>query len=62
MTIYCNVYVYVCVCAACGAVLQASLFGMVGLFPPRYRMLFMSGQGLAGIFAAVAMLLSIISK
>lgn len=48
-------------CAACGAILQASLFGLVGLFPPRYSMLFMSGQGLAGIFAAAAMLLAIIS-
>ncbi|GAA6232832.1 equilibrative nucleoside transporter 2-like [Lates japonicus] len=45
-----------------GAVLQGSLFGVVGLFPPRYSTLFMSGQGLAGIFAAVAMLLSILSN
>ncbi|XP_037546538.1 equilibrative nucleoside transporter 2-like [Nematolebias whitei] len=44
------------------AVLQGSLFGVVGLFPPRYSTLFMSGQGLAGIFAAVAMLCSILSK
>ncbi|XP_039673284.1 equilibrative nucleoside transporter 2-like, partial [Perca fluviatilis] len=44
------------------AVLQGSLFGMVGLFPPRYSTLFMSGQGLAGIFAALAMLLSILSN
>lgn len=43
-----------------GAVLQGSLFGLVGLFPPRYSTFFMSGQGLAGIFAAVAMLLSIL--
>lgn len=41
--------------------LQGSLFGLVGLLPPRYLSLFMSGQGLAGIFAAMAMLLSIIS-
>uniref|UniRef100_A0A8C9XN58 Solute carrier family 29 member 2 n=1 Tax=Sander lucioperca TaxID=283035 RepID=A0A8C9XN58_SANLU len=45
-----------------GAVLQGSLFGMVGLFPPRYSTLFMSGQGLAGIFAAFAMLFSILSE
>ncbi|XP_029025339.1 equilibrative nucleoside transporter 2-like [Betta splendens] len=45
-----------------GAVLQGSLFGVVGLFPPRYSTLFMSGQGLAGIFAAVAMLCSILSN
>uniref|UniRef100_A0A8D3BHV3 Equilibrative nucleoside transporter 2-like n=1 Tax=Scophthalmus maximus TaxID=52904 RepID=A0A8D3BHV3_SCOMX len=43
----------------CSAVLQGSLFGVVGLFPHRYNTLFMSGQGLAGIFAAVAMLSSI---
>ncbi|XP_077462231.1 equilibrative nucleoside transporter 2-like [Stigmatopora argus] len=42
----------------CSAVLQGSLFGMVGLLPARYSTLFMSGQGLAGIFAAIAMLLS----
>ncbi|XP_062282441.1 equilibrative nucleoside transporter 2-like [Scomber scombrus] len=46
----------------CGAVLQGSLFGVVGLFPPRYSTLFMSGQGLAGTFAAVAMLCSILSN
>ncbi|XP_034544684.1 equilibrative nucleoside transporter 2-like [Notolabrus celidotus] len=46
----------------CSAVLQGSLFGVVGLFPPRYSTLFMSGQGLAGIFAAIAMLLSILSN
>ncbi|XP_045902938.1 equilibrative nucleoside transporter 2-like [Micropterus dolomieu] len=44
------------------AVLQGSLFGMVGLFPPRYSTLFMSGQALAGIFAAFAMLFSILSN
>ncbi|XP_026216606.1 equilibrative nucleoside transporter 2-like isoform X3 [Anabas testudineus] len=44
------------------AVLQGSMFGVVGLFPPRYSTLFMSGQGLAGIFAAIAMLLSILSN
>uniref|UniRef100_A0A8C7KVG3 Solute carrier family 29 member 2 n=1 Tax=Oncorhynchus kisutch TaxID=8019 RepID=A0A8C7KVG3_ONCKI len=37
-----------------GAVLQGSLFGLVGLLPLRYSTLFMSGQGLAGIFAAMA--------
>ncbi|XP_054635459.1 equilibrative nucleoside transporter 2-like isoform X2 [Dunckerocampus dactyliophorus] len=44
------------------AVLQGSLFGVVGLFPPRYSTLFMSGQGLAGIFAAIAMLCSILGN
>ncbi|XP_068178645.1 equilibrative nucleoside transporter 2-like isoform X2 [Antennarius striatus] len=46
----------------CSAVLQASLFGLVGLLPPVFSTLFMSGQGLAGMFAAVAMLLSILSN
>uniref|UniRef100_A0AAY5KB19 Solute carrier family 29 member 2 n=1 Tax=Esox lucius TaxID=8010 RepID=A0AAY5KB19_ESOLU len=45
-----------------GAVLQGSLFGLVGLLPPKYSMLFMSGQGLAGIFASLASLLSILSE
>nr|XP_029544810.1 equilibrative nucleoside transporter 2-like [Oncorhynchus nerka] len=45
-----------------GAVLQGSLFGLVGLLSPRYSTLFMSGRGLAGIFAAMASLFSILSK
>ncbi|KAL3066384.1 hypothetical protein OYC64_016355 [Pagothenia borchgrevinki] len=44
------------------AVLQGSLFGVVGQFPPRYSTLFMSGQGLAGLFAALAMLFSILTN
>ncbi|KAJ3614299.1 hypothetical protein NHX12_017873 [Muraenolepis orangiensis] len=44
------------------AVLQGSLFGMVGLLPSRFNTLFMSGQGLAGIFAALAMLCSVLSN
>ncbi|XP_041841492.1 equilibrative nucleoside transporter 2 isoform X2 [Melanotaenia boesemani] len=44
-----------------GAVLQGSLFGLVGLLPQKYSAVFMSGQGLAGTFAAVAMLLAIAS-
>lgn len=45
-----------------GAVLQGSLFGLVGLLPQKYSAIFMSGQGLAGTFAAVAMLLSTASE
>ncbi|XP_056156567.1 equilibrative nucleoside transporter 2-like isoform X2 [Lampris incognitus] len=44
-----------------GAVLQGSLFGLVGMLPQRYSAIFMSGQGLAGTFAAIAMLLAIAS-
>ncbi|XP_022537635.2 equilibrative nucleoside transporter 2 [Astyanax mexicanus] len=45
-----------------GAVLQGSLFGLVGLLPQKYSAVFMSGQGLAGTFAALAMLFAIASK
>lgn len=48
--------------AAFGAVLQGSLFGLVGMLPQKYSTIFMSGQGLAGTFAAIAMLLAIGSK
>ncbi|XP_077445727.1 equilibrative nucleoside transporter 2-like [Stigmatopora argus] len=41
-----------------GAVLQGSLFGLVGMLPQQYSAVFMSGQGLAGTFAAIAMLLA----
>ncbi|KAM9836365.1 equilibrative nucleoside transporter 2-like isoform 2-T2 [Aulostomus maculatus] len=44
-----------------GAVLQGSLFGLVGQLPQKYSAIFMSGQGLAGTFAATAMLLAIAS-
>ncbi|XP_075425969.1 equilibrative nucleoside transporter 2 isoform X2 [Ascaphus truei] len=43
------------------AILQGSLFGMLGLFPQGYSSLFLSGQGMAGTFATVAMLLSMAS-
>ncbi|TRY90511.1 hypothetical protein DNTS_002645 [Danionella cerebrum] len=45
-----------------GAVLQGSLFGLVGLLPQRYSAVFMSGQGLAGTFAAIAMIFAIASE
>ncbi|XP_036444895.1 equilibrative nucleoside transporter 2 [Colossoma macropomum] len=45
-----------------GAVLQGSLFGLVGKLPQRYSSFFMSGQAVAGIFSAVAMLISQISE
>ncbi|KAJ6654282.1 hypothetical protein lerEdw1_007379 [Lerista edwardsae] len=40
------------------AVLQGSLFGQLGSFPQSYNTVFLSGQGMAGTFAAIAMLLS----
>lgn len=45
-----------------GAVLQGSLFGLVGQLPQKYSAIFMSGQGLAGTFAAIAMLIAIGSE
>ncbi|XP_048023330.1 equilibrative nucleoside transporter 2 [Megalobrama amblycephala] len=45
-----------------GAILQGSLFGLVGKLPPRFSSLFMSGQAVAGIFSGLAMLLSNIFK
>ncbi|XP_069385735.1 equilibrative nucleoside transporter 1-like isoform X1 [Paralichthys olivaceus] len=44
-----------------GAVLQGSLFGMAGLLPASYTTPIMSGQGLAGTFAALAMICAIAS-
>ncbi|XP_051528447.1 equilibrative nucleoside transporter 1-like isoform X2 [Myxocyprinus asiaticus] len=44
-----------------GAVLQGSLFGMAGLLPASYTTPIMSGQGLAGTFAAFSMICAIAS-
>ncbi|KAK5925764.1 hypothetical protein CgunFtcFv8_021396 [Champsocephalus gunnari] len=44
-----------------GAVLQGSLFGMAGLLPASYTTPVMSGQGMAGSFAAFAMICAIAS-
>lgn len=44
-----------------GAVLQGSLFGMAGTLPASYTTPIMSGQGLAGTFAAFSMICAIAS-
>ncbi|XP_054991662.1 equilibrative nucleoside transporter 1 [Sorex araneus] len=44
-----------------GAILQGSLFGLAGLLPASYTAPIMSGQGLAGLFASVAMICAIAS-
>ncbi|XP_075907517.1 equilibrative nucleoside transporter 1-like [Nelusetta ayraudi] len=44
-----------------GAVLQGSLFGMAGVLPATYTTPIMSGQGMAGSFAAFAMICAIAS-
>ncbi|XP_073790608.1 equilibrative nucleoside transporter 2 isoform X1 [Danio rerio] len=41
-----------------GAILQGSLFGLVGKLPSRFSSVFMSGQAVAGIFSGLAMLFS----
>ncbi|XP_039202962.1 equilibrative nucleoside transporter 1 isoform X1 [Crotalus tigris] len=44
-----------------GAILQGSIFGLAGLLPASYTAPIMSGQGLAGTFAAAAMICTIAS-
>ncbi|KAM9005105.1 equilibrative nucleoside transporter 1 [Sarcophilus harrisii] len=44
-----------------GAILQGSMFGLAGLLPASYTAPIMSGQGLAGTFAALAMICAIAS-
>uniref|UniRef100_A0A4W5QYD6 Solute carrier family 29 member 1 (Augustine blood group) n=1 Tax=Hucho hucho TaxID=62062 RepID=A0A4W5QYD6_9TELE len=44
-----------------GAILHGSLFGMAGLLPAKYTTPIMSGQGLAGTFAAFSMICAIAS-
>ncbi|XP_071995907.1 equilibrative nucleoside transporter 1 [Engystomops pustulosus] len=44
-----------------GALLQGSLFGMAALFPASYTAPIMSGQGLAGTFAAFSMICALAS-
>ncbi|XP_078068235.1 equilibrative nucleoside transporter 1-like isoform X2 [Mustelus asterias] len=44
-----------------GAILQGSIFGLAGLLPTAYTTPIMSGQGMAGTFAALAMICAITS-
>ncbi|XP_042560425.1 equilibrative nucleoside transporter 1-like isoform X2 [Clupea harengus] len=44
-----------------GAVLQGSLFGLAGMLPAAYTTPIMSGQGLAGTFAAFSMICALAS-
>ncbi|XP_010867945.1 equilibrative nucleoside transporter 1a isoform X2 [Esox lucius] len=44
-----------------GAVLQGSLFGLAGMLPASYTAPIMSGQGLAGTFAAFSMICALAS-
>ncbi|XP_010768374.1 equilibrative nucleoside transporter 1 [Notothenia coriiceps] len=44
-----------------GAILQSSLFGLAGILPASYTTPIMSGQGLAGTFAAFSMICTLAS-
>uniref|UniRef100_A0A674MWN7 Solute carrier family 29 member 1 (Augustine blood group) n=1 Tax=Takifugu rubripes TaxID=31033 RepID=A0A674MWN7_TAKRU len=61
LTFFCLTMVKIVIINSFGAVLQGSLFGMAGLLPASYTTLIMSGQGLAGSFAAFAMICAIAS-
>uniref|UniRef100_A0A3B3BM74 Solute carrier family 29 member 1b n=1 Tax=Oryzias melastigma TaxID=30732 RepID=A0A3B3BM74_ORYME len=58
---FCLTMVKIVIINSFGAVLQGSLFGMAGLLPASYTTPIMSGQGLAGTFAAFAMICAIAS-
>ncbi|XP_049900111.1 equilibrative nucleoside transporter 1-like isoform X1 [Epinephelus moara] len=58
---FCVTMVKIVIINSFGAVLQGSLFGMAGLLPASYTTPIMSGQGLAGTFAAFAMICAITS-
>lgn len=46
---------------AFGAIFQGSLFGLAGILPASYTTPIMSGQGLAGTFAALSMICALAS-
>lgn len=48
--------------SAFGAIFQSSLFGLAGILPASYTTPIMSGQGLAGTFAAFSMICALASK
>lgn len=48
--------------SAFGAVFQGSLFGLAGILPASYTTPIMSGQGLAGAFAAFSMICALASR
>ncbi|XP_068177981.1 equilibrative nucleoside transporter 1-like isoform X4 [Antennarius striatus] len=58
---FCITMVKIVIINCFGAVLQGSLFGMAGLLPLSYTTPIMSGQGLAGSFAAFSMICAIAS-
>ncbi|KAL3066189.1 hypothetical protein OYC64_016189 [Pagothenia borchgrevinki] len=61
LAFFCVTMVKIVIINSFGAVLQGSLFGMAGLLPASYTTPIMSGQGMAGSFAAFAMICAIAS-
>ncbi|OWF41845.1 equilibrative nucleoside transporter 3-like [Mizuhopecten yessoensis] len=53
--------VTVVILSAGSSVFTASLFGLAGIFPPRYMQAAVSGQAVGGLFAAVANLLTLVA-
>ncbi|XP_069117172.1 equilibrative nucleoside transporter 3-like [Argopecten irradians] len=53
--------VTVVILSAGSAVFTASLFGLAGIFPPRYMQAAVSGQAVGGLFAAIANLLTLLA-
>jgi equilibrative nucleoside transporter 1/2/3 len=47
-----------CLCGLSGAILSGGLFGLAAMFPPSYTGALMNGQGVAGLFVALASLLT----
>jgi len=47
---------------ACSSILQGALFGMVVMFPSKYIQAVMAGQGLAGVFASLASIFSLVGQ
>ena len=46
-------------CGLCGSVLSGGLFGYAAVFPPKYTVALMSGQGLGGVTVSLASLFTI---
>ncbi|XP_060063704.1 equilibrative nucleoside transporter 3-like [Ylistrum balloti] len=61
MPFYVATLVTVVILSAGSAVFTASMFGLAGIFPPRYMQAAVSGQAVGGLFAAVANLLTLLA-
>uniref|UniRef100_A0A673XR53 Solute carrier family 29 member 1a n=1 Tax=Salmo trutta TaxID=8032 RepID=A0A673XR53_SALTR len=61
LTFFCLTMIKIVCINSFGAVLQGSLFGLAGMLPASYTAPIMSGQGLAGTFAAFSMICALAS-